>query len=169
MFLGPHFTWRPPDMTRESLLALRVLALAAGVRPNGATYEAAQQAFPSRSRGVAECRFHSLVLACGHWAPWANAGGEAYEDWYLVRDTASLDGLEEAAVTASRRRRTTSPRHSRRREPPASISSSAVRAPDGASARRNGSRSRRVSPTGSCSRPSSQRSAPLAARSGCGR
>ena len=35
-------------------------------------------------------------------APWAAEGGEAYEDWYLVRNSAALDALNEAAVTASR-------------------------------------------------------------------
>ena len=36
-------------------------------------------------------------------APWANGAGDAYEDWYLVRDSAALDPLNDAAVTASRR------------------------------------------------------------------
>lgn len=35
-------------------------------------------------------------------APWAAEGRTAYEDWYLVRDMASLDSLNEAAVTAAR-------------------------------------------------------------------
>lgn len=35
--------------------------------------------------------------------PWAAAGGEAYEDWYVVRGSADLDHLEEAAVTAARK------------------------------------------------------------------
>jgi len=34
--------------------------------------------------------------------PWANAGGEACEDWYLVRDFAALGSLNEGAVSASR-------------------------------------------------------------------
>ena len=34
--------------------------------------------------------------------PWANEGGEAYEDWYLVSDSAALDPLNDAAITASR-------------------------------------------------------------------
>lgn len=33
---------------------------------------------------------------------WAAAGGDAYEDWYLVDGTAALDPLNQAAVTASR-------------------------------------------------------------------
>jgi hypothetical protein len=43
---------------------------------------------------------HSFALA---GAPWANRGREAYEDWYLVRDTAALDSLNTAAVSASRK------------------------------------------------------------------
>ncbi len=35
-------------------------------------------------------------------APWAAQGGAAYQDWYLVRDMASLERLNEAAVTAAR-------------------------------------------------------------------
>ena len=44
-------------------------------------------------------RSFSVALA---GAPWAAQGAEAYEDWYLVRDSAALDVLNEAAVTASR-------------------------------------------------------------------
>jgi hypothetical protein len=33
---------------------------------------------------------------------WAAAGGDAYEDWYLVEGTAALDPLNQAAVTAGR-------------------------------------------------------------------
>lgn len=36
-------------------------------------------------------------------APWANDGGEAYEDWYLVRGMADLERLNQAAVTAARK------------------------------------------------------------------
>jgi hypothetical protein len=34
--------------------------------------------------------------------PWANGGGEAFEDWYLVDGSAALDPLNDAAVSASR-------------------------------------------------------------------
>ena len=44
-------------------------------------------------------RSYSHALA---GAPWAGAGGEAYEDWYLVDGSAALDPLNEAAVSASR-------------------------------------------------------------------
>jgi hypothetical protein len=90
------------DMTRESLLAYVFWHWRQASAERG-TYEAAQQAFhrvlaASPSAGFIRSFSHAVT-----GAPWANAGGEAYEDWYLVRDTASLDGLEEAAVTASRK------------------------------------------------------------------
>ena len=37
-------------------------------------------------------------------ATWANGGGAAYEDWYLVGGSADLDPLNEAAVSAGRQR-----------------------------------------------------------------
>ena len=66
-------------------------------------YEAAQLAF---QRALAESPSAGFVRSFSHaiaGAPWANNGGEAYEDWYLVRDSAALDPLDEAAVTAGRR------------------------------------------------------------------
>lgn len=90
------------DMTRESLLAYVFWHWRQPSAEPG-TYEAAQQAFhrilaASPSAGFIRSFSHAVT-----GAPWANGGGEAYEDWYLVRDTASLDGLEEAAVTAGRK------------------------------------------------------------------
>ena len=35
-------------------------------------------------------------------ATWANGGGAAYEDWYLVRGSADLDPLNDAAVSSGR-------------------------------------------------------------------
>lgn len=35
-------------------------------------------------------------------AAWANGGGAAWEDWYLVENSAALDPLNDAAVSASR-------------------------------------------------------------------
>ena len=66
-------------------------------------YETAQQAFQraltaSPSTGFVRSFSHAIA-----GAPWANEGAEAYEDWYLVRDAAALDPLEEAAVTAGRK------------------------------------------------------------------
>jgi hypothetical protein len=66
-------------------------------------YESAQQEFQraltaSPSAGFVRSFSHALA-----GAPWANQGGEAYEDWYLVHNAAALDPLEEAAVTAGRK------------------------------------------------------------------
>jgi hypothetical protein len=90
------------DMTRESLLAYVFWHWRQPSAERG-TYEGAQQAF---HRVLAAAPSAGFIRSFSHavtGAPWANGGGEAYEDWYLVRDTASLDGLEEAAVTASRK------------------------------------------------------------------
>ena len=35
--------------------------------------------------------------------PWANNGGPSYEDWYIVRNSADLDPLNDAAISASRK------------------------------------------------------------------
>ena len=43
----------------------------------------------------------SFSVSFSH-APWASGDGEAYEDWYLVRDFGALGLLNEAAVSASR-------------------------------------------------------------------
>lgn len=60
------------------------------------------------------CRFHdALALAPsdgfrGSWslalrgARWANDGGPAYEDWYLLGGSADLDRLNDAAVSGAR-------------------------------------------------------------------
>jgi hypothetical protein len=89
-------------VTRDSLLAYVFWHWRHPSAERGA-YEAAQQAFQraltaSPSAGFVRSFSHALA-----GAPWANQGGEAYEDWYLVRDAAALDPLEEAAVTAGRK------------------------------------------------------------------
>ncbi len=69
----------------------------------GDDYEARQRRF-HRALGAAPSdgleSSHSYRLGK---APWANGGAEAYEDWYLVRDSAALDPLAEAAVSMSRK------------------------------------------------------------------
>jgi len=35
--------------------------------------------------------------------PWANNGQDSYEDWYLIRNSADLDPLNDAAISASRK------------------------------------------------------------------
>jgi hypothetical protein len=67
-----------------------------------ATYEALQRRFHAALGASPPPGFlgsRSLALT---GAPWAAAGGEAYEDWYLVEGSAALDPLNVAAVSASR-------------------------------------------------------------------
>lgn len=67
-----------------------------------ADYEARQRGFHEALRRAPSPGF---VRSFTHWisgAPWANAGGPAYEDWYLVESSAALDPLNDAAVSASR-------------------------------------------------------------------
>jgi hypothetical protein len=67
-----------------------------------ARYETLQRAFHAALRDAPSPGFlgsRSLALT---GAPWAGGGGEAYEDWYLVEDSAALDPLNTAAVSASR-------------------------------------------------------------------
>lgn len=67
-----------------------------------AEYDARQRAF---HEALAAAPSEGFVRSFTHGiagAPWANAGGAAYEDWYLVRDSAALDPLNAAAISASR-------------------------------------------------------------------
>ena len=90
-------------MTRETLLAYVFWHWRQPSADRG-TYESAQQDF---QRVLTESPSAGFVRSFSHaiaGAPWANNGGEAYEDWYLVRDSAALDSLDTAAVTAGRKR-----------------------------------------------------------------
>jgi hypothetical protein len=72
-------------------------------RPNVAAedYETRQRAFHEALKAAPSAGFlHSFTHAFSG-APWAG-GGLAYEDWYLVEDSAALDHLNDAAVSASR-------------------------------------------------------------------
>jgi hypothetical protein len=69
-----------------------------------ADYEARQRAFHAALTAAPPAGFVSSASAAIAGAPWAHGGGEAYEDWYLVRDSAALDPLNEGAVTAGRAR-----------------------------------------------------------------
>lgn len=72
-------------------------------------------AVPLREYELRQRRFHAALLeapppgfersTCHSIAalPWTNDVGQAYEDWYLVRDSAALDPLNDAAVTGRRR------------------------------------------------------------------
>lgn len=90
-------------MTRDDTLLAYVFWHWRRPTADAATYESAQRAFQqaltdSPSAGFVRAFSHALA-----GAPWANSGGEAYEDWYLVRDSAALDPLNDAAVSAGRR------------------------------------------------------------------
>ncbi len=70
-----------------------------------AAYEDALQAFHASLRASPPAGFHgSFILRTPAvaWFP-AASGGDVYEDWYLLADSAALDRLDEAAVHAVRR------------------------------------------------------------------
>jgi hypothetical protein len=65
-------------------------------------YERRQRAFHSALAAAPSGGFLGSYSVALSGAPWAAAGGDAYEDWYLVRDFGALGALNEAAVSASR-------------------------------------------------------------------
>jgi hypothetical protein len=65
-------------------------------------YESRQRAFHAALAAAPAPGFVGSLSAGLSRAPWAAAGGDAYEDWYLLEDFASLGLLNEAAVSASR-------------------------------------------------------------------
>ena len=67
-----------------------------------AEYEARQRAFHAALAAAPPAGFSRSLSVAIAGAPWANGGGDAYEDWYYVRDFGDLGALNEAAVTASR-------------------------------------------------------------------
>lgn len=69
---------------------------------SGADYQARQRAFHAALQAAPSPGFERSISHGLDGAPWAAEGGEAYEDWYLVADSASLDPLNAAAVSASR-------------------------------------------------------------------
>ena len=74
-------------------------------RPNvsAADYEARQRAFHAALAAAPPAGFTGSFSVAVSGAPWAAAGGgDAYEDWYLVRDYAALGELNAAAVAAPR-------------------------------------------------------------------
>lgn len=66
-------------------------------------YEETQQRFHAALAAAPPDGFVASSSFAISDAPWAAAGKEAYEDWYVIRGSAALDPLNEAAVTASRR------------------------------------------------------------------
>lgn len=67
-------------------------------------YESRQRAFHSALASAPAEGFVASFSVALSGAPWAAAGGDAYEDWYLVRDWSALGALNEAAVSAGRAR-----------------------------------------------------------------
>ena len=66
-------------------------------------YEERQRAFHAALAEAPPDGFRRSASFALAGVPWASAGGEAYEDWYLVDSFAALGTLNDAAVTASRR------------------------------------------------------------------
>jgi hypothetical protein len=67
-----------------------------------AEYEARQRAFHEALGAAPPDGFHHSLTHGISGAPWAAAESDAYEDWYLVDDSAALDRLNAAAISASR-------------------------------------------------------------------
>ena len=68
-----------------------------------AEYEARQRAFHEALAAHPPAGF-ARSFRCGvSGLPWANEGGPAYEDWYLVRDSAALDSLDAGATSGARK------------------------------------------------------------------
>ena len=65
-------------------------------------YEARQRTFHEALGVAPPDSFSGSSCFAISGAPWAGDGGAAYEDWYLVRDSAALDALNAAAISASR-------------------------------------------------------------------
>ena len=65
-------------------------------------YESRQRAFHAAMRAAPSEGFERSITHAVQGAQWANAGGAEYEDWYLLRDSAALDPLNAAAVSAAR-------------------------------------------------------------------
>jgi len=65
-------------------------------------YESRQRAFHAALTTAPSTGFLGSFSVGLSLAPWAAGGADAYEDWYLLEDFASLGLLNEAAVSASR-------------------------------------------------------------------
>jgi hypothetical protein len=67
-----------------------------------AEYEARLERFQSALIDHPPVGFAHAYCCALTGAPWLNAGGDGYEDWYLVDGSAALDPLNDAAISASR-------------------------------------------------------------------
>lgn len=65
-------------------------------------YEQRQERFHAALQAAPSAGFLGSRSVAIRGAPWAASGGEAYEDWYLVEDSAALDPLNQSAITAPR-------------------------------------------------------------------
>jgi hypothetical protein len=66
------------------------------------SYEAAQRRFHEALAEAPPPGFRGSWISAVEGTAWLPAQTEGYEDWYLLEGSASLDPLNEAAVTASR-------------------------------------------------------------------
>lgn len=66
-----------------------------------AEYEAALASFHEELFKRAPVGFQSSFVFRSRGAPWTAPGGDFYEDWYLLDNSAALDVLNESAVTGS--------------------------------------------------------------------
>ena len=66
-------------------------------------YENRLRGFHEALKAAPSDGFSRSWSAALHGTPWANNGQDSYEDWYLVRNSADLDPLNDAAISASRK------------------------------------------------------------------
>ena len=71
-------------------------------RAEAAGYEARQRAFHAALAAEPPESFLGSFVVGLTGAAWAASGGEAYEDWYLIKDFAALGHLNAGAVSAGR-------------------------------------------------------------------
>jgi hypothetical protein len=69
-----------------------------------AEYEARLTAFHEALAAAPPPGFYESFAYRMSGAPWIPDGGPGYEDWYLLRDAAALDPLNQAAVSGPRHR-----------------------------------------------------------------
>src|SRR5215475_7218246 len=65
-----------------------------------AEYERRQAAFHAALTAAPSDGFVSSLSVAVTGVPWAAQGGEAYEDWYRVRDWSAIGALNDAAAAA---------------------------------------------------------------------
>ena len=66
-------------------------------------YEQRLRAFHDALKAAPSEGFSSSWSVALAGTTWANSGGDSYEDWYIVRNSADLDPLNDAAISASRK------------------------------------------------------------------